>query len=248
MSGGLGLLDTLKRKLVENKAEVEKWKQTVEEANWKIKEAHEVKSRDEKEVSKLRVRREECEEEVAKNKEEAFRLLHQIDDVEREVEDLVRSERAQEEKRSTEEGRLKRLELQLRERKGQLLKTSDDQNQMRRRMVEMDALLASTVAKAEAVEEASEKLELELGSIGGDLQTIERSGDSVTTQQSFEDKMTKISAQCCQNEANARKATKALVILEKEVGRLEGVLKGARTTTVQIEQEMEEAVRGLRNM
>ena len=37
MSGGLGLLDTLKRKLVENKAEVEKWKQTAEEASWKIK-------------------------------------------------------------------------------------------------------------------------------------------------------------------------------------------------------------------
>ena len=37
MSGGLGLLDTLKRKLVENKAEVEKWKKTVEEASWKIK-------------------------------------------------------------------------------------------------------------------------------------------------------------------------------------------------------------------
>ena len=60
--------------------------------------------------------------------------------------------------------------------------------------------------------------------------------------------MTNISAQRCQNDANARKATEALVVLEEEVNRLEGVLKGARTTTVQIEQEMEEAVRGLRNM
>ena len=30
-------MDTLKRKLVENKAEVEKWKNSVEEASWKIK-------------------------------------------------------------------------------------------------------------------------------------------------------------------------------------------------------------------
>ena len=74
----------------------------------------------------MRERRQECEEEVAKNKEEASRLLHQIENVEREVEDLVRSGRAQEEKRSTEEGRLKIIELQLRERKGQLSKTSDD--------------------------------------------------------------------------------------------------------------------------
>jgi len=61
MSGGLGLLDTLKRKLVENNAEVEKWKKTVVEASLKIKEAHEVKSSNEKEVSKLRERRQECE-------------------------------------------------------------------------------------------------------------------------------------------------------------------------------------------
>lgn len=248
MSGGLGLLDTLKRKLVENKAEVEKWKKTVEEASWKIKETHGVKSSDEKEVSKLKEKREECEEEVAKNKGEALRLLHQIENVEREVEDLVRSKRAQEEKRSTEEGRLKKMELQLMERKVQLLKTSDAQNQMGARMVKMDAVLASTVAKAEAVEEAAEKLELELNIIGGDLQSIERTGDSVNRQQAFEDKMAKILVQCCQNEANAKNATKALVILEEEVNRLEGVLKGARTTSVQIEQEMEEAVRGLRNM
>jgi len=248
MSGGLGLLDTLKRKLVENNAEVEKWKKTVVEASLKIKEAHEVKSSNEKEVSKLRERRQECEEEVAKNKEEASRLLHQIENVEREVEDLVRSGRAQEEKRSTEEGRLKMIELQLRERKGQLSKTSDDQNQVVARMAKMDAVLASTVAMAEAVEEEAEKLELELDSIGGDMQSIERSGDSVNTQQAFEDRVTNISAQRCQNDANARKATEALVVLEEEVNRLEGVLKGARTTTVQIEQEMEEAVRGLRNM
>ena len=37
MSGGLGLLGTLKRKIIESKAEVEKWKKTVEEASWKIK-------------------------------------------------------------------------------------------------------------------------------------------------------------------------------------------------------------------
>jgi len=248
MSGGLDLLDTLKRKLVENNAEVEKWKKTVVEATLKITEAHEVKSSNEKEVSKLRERRQECEEEVAKNKEEASRLLHQIENVEREVEDLVRSGRAQEEKRSTEEGRLKMIKLQLRERKGQLSKTSDDQNQVVARMAKMDAVLASTVAMAEAVEEAAEKLELELDSIGGDMQSIERSGDSVNTQQAFEDRVTNISAQRCQNDANARKATEALVVLEEEVNRLEGVLKGARTTTVQIEQEMEEAVRGLRNM
>ena len=37
MSGGLGLLGTLKRKIIESKAEVEKWKKTVEEASWKTK-------------------------------------------------------------------------------------------------------------------------------------------------------------------------------------------------------------------
>ena len=37
MSGGLGLLGTLKRKVMESKAEVEKWKKTVEEASWKTK-------------------------------------------------------------------------------------------------------------------------------------------------------------------------------------------------------------------
>ena len=37
MSGGFGLLGTLKRKIIESKAEVEKWKKTVEEASWKIK-------------------------------------------------------------------------------------------------------------------------------------------------------------------------------------------------------------------
>ena len=37
MSRGTSLMDTLKRKLVENKAEVEKWKKTAEEASWKIK-------------------------------------------------------------------------------------------------------------------------------------------------------------------------------------------------------------------
>merc|ERR1719167_1932816 len=111
MSGGLGLMDTLKRKLVENKAEGEKWKNSVEEASWKIKEALAVKSKDEKEASELRKRREECEEEIAKNKSEALHLLHQIESVGREVEDLVRSKRAQEKKKSTEQGRLTKIEL-----------------------------------------------------------------------------------------------------------------------------------------
>merc|ERR1719397_1819313 len=60
-------------------------------------------------------------------------------------------------------------------------------------MAKMDAVLASTVAKAEAVEEAAEKLESELNSIGGQLQSIKRSGDSVNKQQVVEDKMKKIS-------------------------------------------------------
>ena len=37
MSGGLGLLGTLKRKIIESKAEAEKWKKTVEEASLKTK-------------------------------------------------------------------------------------------------------------------------------------------------------------------------------------------------------------------
>ena len=37
MSGGLGLVGTLKRKIIESKAEVDKWKKTVEEASWKSK-------------------------------------------------------------------------------------------------------------------------------------------------------------------------------------------------------------------
>ena len=213
-----------------------------------MQEALAVKSKDEKEASELRNRREECEEEIAKNKSEALHLLHQIESVGREVEDLVRSKRAQEKKKSTEQGRLTKIELQLREKKGQLLNMTDDQNRMRAKMVKMDAVLASTVANAEAVEETAEKLELELNSIGGQLQSIERLGDSVNKQQVYEEKMKKISVHCCKNEANARKAMKTLAVLEEEVNRLEGVLTGVRTNTVQIEQEMEEAVQGLRNM
>ena len=56
------------------------------------------------------------------------------------------------------------MEFQSRERKGQLSKRADEQkkNKRRVRMVKMVAVLAPTVAKAEAVEEAVEKLELEL--------------------------------------------------------------------------------------
>jgi len=248
MSGGLGLLSTLKRKIIENKAEVEKWKKTVEEASWKIKDVLEAKSRDEKEVSRLRKKREKCEEDISKSKLEALGVLHQIENVEREMEELARSKRAQEEKNSKEEGKLKRMELHLRERKGQLLKMSDDQNQARARMAKMDGMLASTVAKAEAAEEAAEKLESELSSIGVQLQSIERSGDSVVKQQEFDLKMKKILVQCRQSEANARKAMTSVARLEGEVSRLEEVLMGVRTNTIQIEQEMEEAVQGLRNM
>jgi len=248
MSGGLGLLCTLKRKIIESKAEVEKWKKTVEEASWKTKEVLEAKSRDEIEVSGLRKKREQCEEDIAKSKVEVVGLLHQIENVERDMEELARSKRAQEEKNSKEEGKLRRMELHLSERKGQLLKMSDDQNQVRARMAKMDAALALTVAKAEAVEEAAEKLESELGSIGGQLQSMERSGDSVIKQQEFDLEMKKVLVQCRQNEASARKAMSSVARLEGEVSRLEGVLMGVRTNTVQIEQEMEEAVQGLRNM
>ena len=206
------------------------------------------KSRDEVEVSELRRKREKCEEDIAISKVEAVGLLHQIESVEREMEELARSKRAQEEKNFKEEGKLERMELHLSERKGQLLKMSDDQNQARARMAKMDGMLASTVAKAEAAEEAAEKLESELSSIGVQLQSIERSGDSVTKQQDFDLKIKKVSAQCRQNEANARKGMSSVARLEGEVSRLEGVLTGVRTNTVQIEQEMEEAVQGLRNM
>ena len=208
----------------------------------------EAKSRDEIEVSGLRKKRENCEEDITKSKIEAVGLLHQIESVEREMEELARSKRAQEEKNFKEEGKLERMELHLRERKGQLLKMSDDQNQVRARMAKMDAVLASTVAKAEAVEEAAEKLESELGSIGGQLQSMERSGDSVIKQQEFDLEMKKVLVQCRQSEASARKAMFSVARLEGEVSRLEGVLTGVRTNTVQIEQEMEEAVQGLRNM
>jgi len=248
MSGGLGLLATLKRKIIESKAEVEKWKKTVEEASWKTKEVLEAKSRDEIEVSGLRKKRENCEEDITKSKIEAVGLLHQIESVEREMEELARSKRAQEEKNFKEEGKLKRMELYLRERKGQLLKMSDDQNQVRARMAKMDGMLASTLAKAEAIEEAGEELESELSSIGVQLQSIERSGDSVVKQQEFDLKMKKVLVQCRQYEASARKAMSSVARLEGEVSRLEGVLMGVRTNTVQIEQEMEEAVQGLRNM
>ena len=206
------------------------------------------KSRDEVEVSELRRKREKCEEDIAISKVEAVGLLHQIESVEREMEELARSKRAQEEKNFKEEGKLERMELHLSERKGQLLKMSDDQNQVRARMAKMDAVLAPTVAKAEAVEEAAEKLESELSSIGVQLQSIKRSGDSVEKQQEFDLKMKKVLVQCRQNEASARKALTLVARLEGEVSRLEGVLMGVRTNTVQIEQEMEEAVQGLRNM
>ena len=208
----------------------------------------EAKSRNEKEVSGLRKKREKCEEDIAKSKVEAFGLLHQIENAEREMEELARSKRAQEVKNSQEDGKLKRMEFQLRERRGKLLKMSDDQNQVRSRMAKMDAVLASTVAKTEAFEEAAEKLESELSSVGGQLQSIERSGDSAQNQQEFDLKIKKASVQCSQNEANARKAMSSVARLEGEVSRLEGVLTGVRTNTVQIEQEMEEAVQGLRNM
>ena len=208
----------------------------------------EAKSRDEIEVSGLRKKRENCEEDITKSKIEAVGLLHQIESVEREMEELARSKRAQEEKNSKLEGKLKSMELHLSERKGQLLKMSDDQNQVRARMAKMDAALALTVAKAEAVEEAAEKLESELSSIGVQLQSIKRSGDSVEKQQEFDLKMKKVLVQCRQNEASARKAMSSVARLEGEVSRLEGVLTGVRTNTVQIEQEMEEAVQGLRNM
>ena len=213
-----------------------------------LQEELEAKSRDEIQVSGLRRKREKCEEDIAKSKVEAVGLLHDIENAEREMEEVARSKRAQEEKKSKEEGKLNRMELHLRERKGQLLKMSDDQNQARARMAKMDAVLASTVAEAEAVEEAAEKLEYELSSIGVQLQSIERSGDSVIKQQEFDLKMKKVLGQCRQNEANARKAMSSVARLEGEVSRLEGVLMGARTNTVQIQQEMEEAVQGLRNM
>jgi len=65
---------------------------------------------------------------------EAIGLLHQIENAEREMEELARSKRAQEVKNHQEEGKLKRIELQLRERRSKLLKMSDDQNQVRSRM------------------------------------------------------------------------------------------------------------------
>merc|ERR1712192_394428 len=155
------------------------------------------------EVSELRKKKEKCDEDIAKSKVEAFGLLHQIENAEREMEELARSKRAQEVKNSQEEGKLKRMEFQLRERRGKLLKMSDDQNQVRARMAKMDAVLASTVAKTEAFEEAAEKLESELSSIGGQLQSIERSRDSDKKLQEFGLKIEKVSVQCRQNEANA---------------------------------------------
>ena len=60
--------------------------------------------------------------------------------------------------------------------------------------------------------------------------------------------MKKVLVQCRQYEASARKAMSTVARLEGEISRLEGVLMGVRTNTIQIEQEMEEAVQGLRNM
>ena len=64
-----------------------------------LREALEVTSNYERELIKLRERRKEYEEEVAKNEGEAVYLLHQLETNEREVEDLVRKRKNRQKRR-----------------------------------------------------------------------------------------------------------------------------------------------------